>query len=186
MYYLYSNGLRMIVYKQVSKTEELFQILKLQQENLPKNLSEEEVGTEGFLTVEHTFEILQEMNTVCPHIIAVKNSKVIAYALCMHPKFAQSIEVLKPMFQEIVEAIQGKDNYMVMGQICVAKAHRGKGLFRNLYEAMKTYLPNTFDTIITEVDAKNQRSIRAHKAIGFKEIKRYFSGEKEWSLIYLK
>ncbi|WP_136466646.1 GNAT family N-acetyltransferase [Flagellimonas onchidii] len=175
----------MIRYTQASTIDHLEQILDLQQQNLPKNLTVKEKELEGFLTVEHSFSILKEMNDECGHIIALDDEKVVAYALCMHPKFAESIKVLKPMFHEINNVVRDKGNYMVMGQICVAKSHRGKGLFRSLYKTMKEKLPNGFDTIITEVDAHNKRSLRAHRAIGFKELKRYYSDEKEWVLIVL-
>ena len=176
----------MILYKQASTNEELEQILVLQQKNLPKNLSDAQMAKDGFLTVEHSYDILKEMNDVCPHIVAIDKREVIGYALCMHPKFAESIDILKPMFHEINKAIEGKTNYMVMGQICVAVSHRGMGLFRQLYVTMQAKLPLGFDSIITEVDAKNHRSMRAHQAIGFTELKRYHSDEKEWSLIVLK
>ena len=176
----------MIEYKQASTANELEQILVLQQRNLPRSLSNEEMERDGFLTVEHSFELLEEMNEASPHIIALENEKVVGYALSMHPKFASSIEILKPMFHEINMAIDGKSNYMVMGQICVAKTHRSKGIFRKLYTTMKTKLPAGFDTISTEVDAKNQRSMNAHKAVGFEELKTYHSDGKDWSLIVLQ
>lgn len=176
----------MIRYTQASSIDHLEQILLLQRQNLPKNLIEGEKEREGFLTVEHSLEVLKAMNDECRHVIALENKKVVAYALCMHPKFAESIEVLKPMFYEINKVIEGKNNYMVMGQICVAKPHRGQGVFRRLYETMKEKLPEGFDAIITEVDAKNQRSIHAHRAVGFTELKRYQSEGKDWSLITLK
>lgn len=185
MYYLYPYSQLMIHYKQASTEEQLQQILKLQQQNLPQNLSSEIQQKEGFLTVEHTLEVLREMNDVCGHIIAVKNEKIVGYALCMHPKFADTIAILRPMFHEINKVVQEKRNYMVMGQICIDKVHRGQGVFRGLYTTMTEKLPSGFDSIITEVDVKNIRSLRAHTAIGFKEIKRYESGGKRWSLIVL-
>ena len=175
----------MIHYIQASTIDHLEQILLLQQQNLLKSLTDKEKELEGFLTVEHSLEILKEMNDECGHIIALENEKVVGYALCMHPRFAESIEVLKPMFHEINKVVKGKSNYMVMGQICVAKSHRGQGVFRRLYETMMEKLPTGFDTIITEVDAKNQRSLNAHKAIGFTELNRYFASEKEWNIIVL-
>ncbi|WP_420603814.1 GNAT family N-acetyltransferase [Flagellimonas sp.] len=175
----------MIRYIQASTIDHLEQILLLQQQNLPKSLTDKEKELEGFLTVEHSLEILKEMNDECGHVIALNNEKVIGYALCMHPRFAESIEVLKPMFHEIYKVVKGKSNYMVMGQICVAKSHRGQGVFRRLYETMKENLPAGFDTIITEVDAKNQRSICAHKAVGFRKLKRYSSDGKDWILVVL-
>ncbi|MEC3964787.1 GNAT family N-acetyltransferase [Flagellimonas halotolerans] len=175
----------MISYKQVGTLEELQQILALQQQNLPQNLSSEERSKEGFVTVEHTLEVLKTMNDMCGHIIAIEGNQVVGYALCMHPNFADEIEVLRPMFKEIDSALKEKNNYMVMGQICVAKSHRGKGVFRKLYQTMKEKLPKGFDTLITEVDGKNKRSLAAHAAIGFKTLTIYHSGEKEWHIISL-
>lgn len=176
----------MIYYEQTSTIAQLEQILALQQRNLPKNLSTEEKEQEGFLTVEHSLRFLNEMNDECPHIIALEYGKVVGYALCMHPKFASSIEVLKPMFHEINKLTQNNCNYMVMGQICISIEYRSKGIFRGLYKTMKEKLPKGFDTIITEVDAKNKRSLNAHIALGFQELKRYSVDNKEWSLILLK
>lgn len=175
----------MISYKQASTISQLEQILALQQRNLPKSLSTEEKEKEGFLTVEHSLGFLKEMNDECPHIIALEHGRVIGYALCMHPKFASSIEVLKPMFHEINKLTQNNCNYMVMGQICIAKEHRSKGIFKGLYTNMKEKLPKGFDTIITEVDTKNKRSLNAHIALGFTELKKYASEGKDWHLILL-
>ena len=61
----------MVVYKQAESLKELEQILDLQQRNLPKNISQEESTKEGFVTVEHTLDLLKSMNDVCGHIIAV-------------------------------------------------------------------------------------------------------------------
>ena len=176
----------MVVYKQADTLQELEQILDLQQRNLPKNISQEESTKEGFVTVEHTMDVLQAMNEVCGHIIAMDEDQIVGYALCMHPKFAEDIEVLRPMFHEIDKALEGKVNYMAMGQICVAKTHRGQGIFRKLYQTMKKKLPKAFDMIITEVDGKNPRSLAAHAAIGFKTLAIYHSDGKEWHVIMLK
>ncbi len=176
----------MVVYKQAESLKELEQILDLQQRNLPKNISQEESTKEGFVTVEHTLDLLKSMNYVCGHIIAVDDGQVVGYALCMHPQFAEDIEVLRPMFQEIDKALESKLNYMAMGQICVAKSHRGQGIFRKLYQTMQEKLPEGFDTIITEVDGKNKRSLAAHTAIGFTTLTIYHSDGKEWHIIMLK
>ncbi len=176
----------MIIYTQATSEKELEQILSLQQENLPKNMSPEECEREGFLTVEHSMDILKAMNDECGHIIAVEDGKVIGYALCMHPKFADEIEVLKPMFEQINTLVDEPQSYMAMGQICVAKSHRGQGVFRNLYLTMRSRLPEGFDTIITEVDGKNKKSLAAHAAIGFETLKVYRSGVREWHLVALK
>ncbi|AWX44198.1 hypothetical protein HME9304_01198 [Flagellimonas maritima] len=127
----------MVTYKQASSKKELEQILLLQKQNLAKNLTEKEKSYQGFLTVEHSFVVLKAMNDACGHILAIENDLIIGYALCMHPRFADSVEILKPMFREISKVVNMNTNYMVMGQICIAKHYRGKGVFRNLYKEMK-------------------------------------------------
>ena len=70
-----------ITYKQAQIDKELNEILCLQQQNLPINLSEKEIKQEGFLTVEHDFELLKKMNDDCSHTIAISENKVVADAL---------------------------------------------------------------------------------------------------------
>lgn len=170
-----------------AKTEdELKQILALQKKNLPNAISEEERIKEGFVTVSHDLDLLVRMNLVFPHTIVKDGNTLVGYALSMHPQFADDIEVLKPMFAE-TEAVLGPDeNYIIMGQVCVAKAYRGKGVFRKLYKTMLSEIQPAFNCIITEVDSANTRSLYAHYAVGFKELKKYNSGGRDWHLIILK
>ncbi len=175
-----------ITYTTVTTVTELQQILALQQNNLPKSVSEFEKNKEGFVTVVHTLDILTEMNTKCAHIIAKSSEKVIAYALCMHPDFKDEIAALKPMFTQIERSIAPKTNYMVMGQICVAKDFRKKGVFRQLYQYMADSLAANYDCIVTEIAIKNTRSINAHYAIGFEKLKTYLHEQQEWEIVSLK
>ena len=176
----------MIIYRQASTKDELNQILRLQQENLPENLSTSERVAEGFVTVKHTLNILKVMNESCPHTIAVDNQRIVGYALSMHPRFGGAIEVLKPMFKKIEKLGLEEDDYIVMGQICIAKSHRKQGIFRGLYQNMKQFINPTFKKIITQVDARNSRSLNAHYAIGFEILKKYVFGGRELFLIVLK
>ena len=175
-----------ITYKPAETLSELQQILQLQKLNLPEAVSKEEQNEEGFVTVRHDLEILRLMNDSCPHNIAVHNNQVIGYALSMHPDFGNSIEILKPMFEEIDKVVPNEISYLVMGQICIDKAYRKQGIFRGLYSFMKDSFKNDFDWIITEVDVQNQRSLQAHKAVGFKSLSSYISSNISWELIYLQ
>jgi hypothetical protein len=171
---------------QVQNKKELEQILSLQKENLPSALSKKEIVKEGFVTIAHTYDLLEAMNKVCPHIIAKEEDKVIGYALCMHPKFGNEIDILKPMFKEINAVLSPGEKYIVMGQVCIDKAFRKMGIFQNLYKKMQDVIKPDFNFIITEVDALNKRSLNAHLAIGFVELKTYSSNGRKWHLIALK
>lgn len=175
-----------ITYHRASTDEELNQILKLQKDNLPQKLSVSEKENEGFVTVHHTFEVLKGMHNVCPHIIAKHNNTVIGYALSMTTDFKTKIPVLAPMFLEIESVISKNTSYIIMGQICISKTYRKQGVFRGLYQFMSQELKHEFNTIITEVDAKNTRSLHAHKAIGFKNLKRYNSQNQLWEIMSLE
>lgn len=176
----------MIVFTRVTKDTELEQVLGLQRRNLLTTVSSEEKEKEGFVTVSHTLDMLQRMNRVCPHFIAKDGDLVVGYALCMHPRFGEDIEVLKPMFREMETLLPQHKRYLVMGQICIDKAYRKMGVFRKLYETMSASVFPNYSLIITEVDAVNIRSLNAHYAIGFKEIKSYSFGGQDWKLIGLE
>ena len=173
-----------IKFTTTTSRDELVQILSLQKMNLKSAVSENEIANEGFVTVEHNYDILKRMNDVCPHIIAKDGDKVVGYALSMDPVFGDEILVLQPMFIELKK--RNIINFLAMGQICVAKTHRKQGIFRGLYEAMKKASYPTYEYIITEVDATNSRSLGAHLAIGFEKICTYHSLGQDWELISLK
>ena len=88
------------------------------------------------------------------------------------------------MFNEI-EKLELTD-FIAMGQICIDKQFRRKGVFRQLYQTMKTIVFPEFSSIVTEVDAENKRSLAAHQAIGFTDLTGYWSGSTFWKIIQLK
>lgn len=73
-----------------------------------------------------------------------------------------------------------------MSQNCIDKEYRKKGVFRNLYQNMSDFLKPEFDFIITEVDAKNIRSLNALYTIGIKHLKSHNSVGQDWELIILR
>ena len=171
----------MISYTQATTESDLRQILELQHSNLKINISEDDAIREGFVTVEHSLELLSAMNDLQPHIVAKEKDTIVGYALCMHPKFGNDIDILKPMFKEISKCYQS--SYIVMGQICIAKNYRGQGIFKKLYQTMNVETQGEFSSIITEVDLQNKRSLNAHYGLGFKDLGTYRSSGQDWKLI---
>ena len=171
-----------IDYKLANINDELTQILKLQQANSISTITSEEKQSEGFVTVQHTFDLLKNMNDACQHCIAKDGDDVVGYALSMVQSFGDQIEVLKPMFDEINRLLPSK-NYLVMGQICIDKNYRKLGIFKGLYQFMQQEYNNRFDLLITEIDKLNTRSMAAHAAVGFITLKEYSSGGQDWALV---
>jgi ribosomal protein S18 acetylase RimI-like enzyme len=176
--------MKSIQYKRASNLSELEQIIALQKSNFSLSISPEEKIEEGFVTVQHSIELLEKMNRASAHIIAKQEDKVVGYSLVMLASFQNEIEVLVPMFERIDALIPNKKNYVVMGQICVSKEFRKQGIFRGLYNFYRTEFQNKFDYLITEVDANNTRSIKAHEAIGFKTKESYLEDGKLWNIIF--
>ncbi len=174
----------MITYKRATTTDELTQILELQQANLKEHLTVEQQREQGFVTIRHDVSLLTEMNKACAHIIAVDQEKVIGYALSMHPQFAAHIPLLVPMFEK-VKGLGITSDFIIMGQICVAKSYRGQGIFRGLYEYMRMALQPDFKLLITEVDTTNERSAKAHEAVGFEILTTHQAHGRWWKLIAL-
>jgi ribosomal protein S18 acetylase RimI-like enzyme len=173
---------------QVSTTRELQQILDLQQQNL-RGLNNESVEKEqGFVTVTHSMEKLQQMNAMEASII-VKDGDVLAgYALVMPTACSRVIPELFPMFERFGKMLYrdkplSQHNFYVMGQICVAAAYRGRGVFDMLYNTHRDALRNKYDFVITEIATRNMRSVRAHKRVGFKTIEVYTDELDEWAVV---
>jgi len=175
--------MKSIIYKRASSLDELEQIRILQLQNSAQNITSEEKLQEGFVTVQHTVALLEQMNSACAHIIAKNNDTVVGFALVMLSNFRNEIEVLIPMFERIDELVPKDKTYVVMGQICVDKNYRKQGIFRGLYHFYKEELQHQFDYLITEVAAINIRSMQAHEAVGFKTIDTYEEDEVVWNII---
>jgi hypothetical protein len=88
----------MIEARPVADEGELEQILDLQRRNLARNLSEREIAESGFVTVEHTLEVLRRMHAIVPSIVAKDGAELAGYALVMPAECRSFIRVLEPMF----------------------------------------------------------------------------------------
>ncbi len=181
-----------IIFTVAKNDEDLRQILALQKLNYKAYISTEEAVSQGFVSIEHDFSLLKDMNADYPHIIAKFGGQVVGYTLVMLRKFGDKVDVLSPMFERInVLDWKGKSmtdsSYFIMGQVCVAKDFRGRGVFSGLYAEMKKRMKGNFDYLVTEVASRNTRSMRAHKKVGFELMLNYaVEGDEEWNIVVLE
>ena len=91
----------MIEARPVADEAELAQILELQRSNLARNLDERESAENGFVTVEHTLDVLRRMHALAPSIIAKDGSDLAGYALVMPLECRSFVPVLEPMFRRL-------------------------------------------------------------------------------------
>ena len=178
----------MIEIKTVSDTDELIGILSLQKENLKRLISNEEAGQEGFVTAEYSLELLQQMHEESPSVIAKDGDKVVGYALVTMKAVMPHHDLLSDFFRVIQQlqykGFQVKDtSYVVIGQLCVAKKYRGKGLVQQLYSFFKESLKHRFDFCLTDVAQTNPRSLKAHLKTGFTVIDTLTYGDVGWDIV---
>jgi len=172
----------------VNSKSELQQILDLQEQNLPKNISAEELRSQGFVTFQHDLETLQQFHQLAPSVIVKDNDKVVAYALTVVNEARHIFPPIESMFV-LLDNLQWKDQpfhnfrYYAMGQVCVVKDYRGKGVFEMLYQQHKRSYSHKFDLLVTEISTKNHRSLRAHEKVGFETIIIEKNELDEWAVV---
>lgn len=172
----------------VSNIKELEQIHQLNLKNLKSNVSEQEQKEEGFVTWAYPLDLLKKINEQAPSVIVKDGDDVVAYALTLMIEargFHQELE----LFVQSLEKIEYKQkpllqhNFYFMGQICIDKAYRGKGLVNAMYQKHKELYSSKYDFILTEIAPKNERSMNAHARIGFKPIHRFNDAHGEWDIV---
>jgi len=116
--------------------------------------------------------------------VAKDDQELAGYALVMPVEFRSFVPVLDPMFRRLDAnaRLEGR-RYYVMGQVCVAKPYRGRGVFSALYAAHRENLKSRFDACVTEISVRNSRSLRAHEKVGFEELERYRTATDEWIVV---
>lgn len=168
--------------------EHLEQILELQRRYLPRALSVEQQNQEGFVFAEHSLPLLRRMAAELPQAIALAAGRVVAYCLSLPVSLEAEMPQLAPMFAQLAGcAFRGRPlaelRYMVGGQVCVDRPHRGKGLLARLYHQVRRSLPAEYDLCVTEIASRNRVSLRAHERVGFETIATYVADGEEWRIV---
>ena len=107
----------------------------------------------------------------------------------MAPAFRPRFPELEPMYAALETAsVRGRSvaerGYLVMGQVCVDADFRGSGVFEGLYAKLRELHAPAHELLVTEIAARNGRSLRAHAKVGFEVRHRHRepSGE-EWCVV---
>ncbi len=153
----------MITYTVLKSYEDLSVIMMLQESNLLQNLKDAKRRHQRFLTVTYIQNDLKKMDGNEYNIIAKDKNKKVKYVLAMTKNSSSYIPILIPMFECFDKIIhKGKlitdCNYIVVGQVCIDKEYRGKGMLDDSYKAYINNFKNKYDFDITEIATTNIRS----------------------------
>ena len=169
----------------VNQEQLLTGILELQLENWKNNLSEQEKKAQGFVTIRHTLDQLLLMHEQEPSLVLVDQEIVKGYCLALVPEIATKITFFK-LLVERLDPLSFKGQplrsypFIIVGQVCIAKSHRGQGWFDKMYETYRLGLKDRYDFALTEVADDNQRSLKAHYRVGFETVKKYQDEHGTW------
>ncbi len=179
----------MITFAQAVSKEDLEAIIALQSVNLQHNLSDEQRKSQGFLTISHSFDLLNRMNNNSSNILAKANDLIVGFCLSMTQAFEQDIPILIPMFKTMnsvvfQDKILKEYKYITVGQVCVGEGFRGQGVFEGLYKAFREQFENDYEMAMTEIALRNTRSLAAHKRVGFVPLEQYTAPDGEvWQMV---
>lgn len=175
----------------LAKSEDLADIIRLQQENLYHNFSEEEKQKNGFVSIETPPELLQEIANEEGITVARDKGKTIGYLMPISVEHCQKIPLLDSLIEKLATVkFEGKPlneyRHCVLGQVCIDKSYRGTGILEQLYQNLETRLADTYDLGVSEIGANNPRSLRAHsEKIGLKIIEQYSAAGRDWYIVVL-
>lgn len=172
----------------VTCDEELWQIHRLNQQNLKAHLAISEQQEHGFVSWLYSFKLLKQLHKIAPSIIVKEDDKVVGYALVTPIQSGEFHDDLHAMITKL-ETIEYRNRalsnyqYYIMGQVCIDKNYRGIGVFAMLFKKHKELYKEKFDLLVTEISTSNLRSQKAHERVGFKTIYTYKDALDEWNVV---
>ena len=178
----------MLYTTEVTTNDELIQVNVLNQHNLKANLSKQQQEEQGFVTWLYSVPLLQQVHAMAPSIIVKDDNKVVGYAL-VTPVEAGSFHADQQVMINNLGTINynGKPlssyNYYIMGQVCIDKDYRGKGIFTMLFQKHKELYSDKYELLVTEISTNNKRSQKAHEKVGFTTIHTYRDVLDEWNVV---
>lgn len=171
---------------ELATRDDLARIIDLQRANLEVN-ARDPLG-QGFVTVVHSVDVLERMHALAPSVVVRDGDALAGYALVMLQEHAPLVPVLATMFTNLrTLSFRSRPlaemRWYVMGQVCVAESHRGRGVFDALYAGHARCYGHVYDLVVTEAATRNTRSLRAHARVGFETIDTYRDEVDEWAVI---
>lgn len=176
-----------------AKEADISEIIKLQQENLLKNLTEEEQQKEGFVSLQNNkIELKDIINGEGVFVVEKQNDCIVGYLFSVKLDYAKKLEFFEPLIKNL-ENISYKGQkidqykYCILAQICVKKEYRWTGVVEKLFSTLKKELINeNYDLAISEIAESNTRSIHKHiDEIGMKNIGDYIFNNENWVIVAL-
>lgn len=141
-------------------------LLALQKANLFSELSEE-ARKDGFLSAAFTAGHFETMAREVAVMVADDAGEVRGYVCAGSLAFHRQFPLLAAMIEcfdhtSFLGRPLTAQRTFIYGPACVARSHRGKGVLRGLYDALRREVAGGYDAGVAFVAKDNVRSLGAH------------------------
>lgn len=165
-------------------------ILVIQNGNLHANLTEEQ-RRGGFLSAAFTAEHFAQMAREVAVMVADDAGEICGYLCAGTLVFHRQFPLLAALIEQFPRASflgrpLASQNTFIYGPVCVAHSHRGRGLLRGLYDALRREVAGSYDAGVAFIAKDNARSLSAHAdGLGMTIAGEFaFSGKPYWILAF--
>jgi acetyltransferase (GNAT) family protein len=154
-----------LVFRRLSN-EDFAGVLALQEANLFDNLPPRG-RQEGFLSARFSREQFLQMDRDVRVLVAVEDRRVVGYLCASGVDLNRQFPLVSTMI-DCYRAVnfQGRaladQKTFVYGPVCVDRDHRGRGVLRGLFHALRHEIFERFDAGVGFVAEENARSLAAH------------------------
>lgn len=167
-------------------------MIALQNNNLVSALSKVH-QSDGFLSASLTAEQFQEMDKDLCVIVCDDLEKICGYLCVSSVDYNKKIPLVAAMIERFSTIeFQGKPlsayQSFISGPVCVDRAHRGQGIFINLYQHLMLVLRQEhpeLELATTLIANENPRSIHAHKKLGMETVGEFKFNNKDFSILVM-
>jgi len=171
-----------------ASTDDAQAVFALQERNLGRNLSEVEQQQYGFVSLETPPELLKEVIQENGITVARSLGKIVGYVIPLTVEEAKQLPLLNPFLSRFKKITYGgkplnEYTFCVIGQICVDRNFRRRGVSEKLYAAFGTRLSAKYELAVTELAERNVASSRTHEKSNLHVVDRYPSEDGEVWLV---
>jgi hypothetical protein len=146
--------------------EDIPGVLALQEQNLFRNLTEEQ-KKKGFVTTPFFEEQLTTLISKRGLFVVAEGQKIMGYAMAAGWDFFMQWPIF-PVMTKRLPALTfaghplSSENTFQYGPVCIDETQRGTGLFQKLFEEMRVELNTRYPVGTTFINKINQVSYAAH------------------------
>ncbi|MEJ1221679.1 GNAT family acetyltransferase [Sediminicola sp. 1XM1-17] len=165
-----------MIQTRLGKLSDIIGVLELQELNLFKNLTFEELQ-HGFVTTPFTQKQIEDIISQDGLFVGLdEHQKVIAYVFAGDWSYFSQWDIFNKMtgrfynlsFQNIPITTENSFQY---GPICIHKDHRGRGIINQIFETMRLIFVDKYPISVTFINKLNKVSEHAHiQKLGWKVV----------------